>query len=173
MNRFQTAMLVLIAFLTVTGCNREERGPVLAGGREVKSWLTDLHNPKAQVRRTAVLKLGNVGDSDPSAAGGLAEALRDSDSVVRRDAVSAIAKLTQPSEEIMTRLKEMTDKDSDAARSRFCEAGDRTFRQGPVTLDRARRLAGFRALVQQQEVQPCRRIHVGCFSGAACRPRAS
>ena len=72
-------MTVVIALLTVSGCNREERGPILAGGREVKSWVADLHDPKPQVRRQAVLKLGNVGDTDPAAAEGLAEALRDTD----------------------------------------------------------------------------------------------
>ena len=38
-------------------CGGEKRGPVLAGGREVKSWVADLHDSKPQVRRQAVLKL--------------------------------------------------------------------------------------------------------------------
>ena len=54
---------------TVSGCNREERGPILAGGREVKSWIADLQIPRPQVRRQAVLKLGNVGDADPTVGG--------------------------------------------------------------------------------------------------------
>ena len=86
---------------------------MLAGGREVKSWIADLHDPKPQVRRQAVLKLGNVGDADPAAAEGLAEALRDSDAIVRRDAVSAVAKLSKPSEEIMAWLRIMGDRDRD------------------------------------------------------------
>ena len=34
----------------------------------MKSWIADLHHAKPQVRRQAVLKLGNVGDHDPAAA---------------------------------------------------------------------------------------------------------
>ena len=104
----------MITLLTVLGCNREERGPILAGGREVKSWVADLHDPKPQVRRQAVLKLGNVGDADPSVAEGLAEALRDTDVVVRRDAVRAVAKLKKPSEAIIAQLKVMSETDRDS-----------------------------------------------------------
>jgi HEAT repeats len=113
MNRNRTWTTLAIALLTVSGCNREERGPLLAGGREVKSWIADLLDPKPQVRRQAVLKLGNVGDSDPTAADALAEVLRDSDAIVRRAAVSAVAKLSQPSAEIMAQLRVMSDRDSD------------------------------------------------------------
>jgi HEAT repeat protein len=87
---------------------------MLAGGREVKSWLVDLHDPKPQVRRQAVLKLGNVGDTDSAVAEGLAQALRDSDAIVRRNAVSAVAKLSKPNEEIMASLRIMSDRDGDS-----------------------------------------------------------
>jgi HEAT repeat protein len=76
--------------------------------------MADLHDRKPTVRRQAVLKLGNVGDSDPTAAEGLAEALRDSDTIVRRDAVSAIAKLRNPGDDIMAWLRIMKDRDTDA-----------------------------------------------------------
>jgi hypothetical protein len=108
-----TRMAIVVVMLTASGCSREERGPMLAGGREVKSWLADLHDPKPQVRRQAVLKLGNVGDSDPAAAEGLAEAIRDSDAIVRRNAVSAVAKLSKPSDEILAWLMNMGDRDPD------------------------------------------------------------
>jgi len=61
-----------------------------------------------------VLKLGNVGDADPAAAEGLAEALRDTDALVRRDAVLAVAKLTKPSETILAQLRVMSESDRDA-----------------------------------------------------------
>ena len=80
----------------------------------MKSWLADLHDPKPQVRRQAVLKLGNVGDADPAVAEGLAGALRDSDATVRRDAVSAVAKLSKPNEEIMAWLRIMAERDNDS-----------------------------------------------------------
>ena len=104
---------IAVALLMGSGCSREEHGPILAGGREVKSWVTDLHDPKPHVRRTAVLKLGNVGDSDPAAAEGLAEAIRDSDAVVRRNAVSAVAKLSKPSNEVLARIRIMSERDPD------------------------------------------------------------
>ena len=96
------------------GCSRDERGPLLAGGREVGSWVAELKDPKPQVRRHAVLKLGNVGDADPTAADGLARALHDSDVLVRRDAVHAVVKLKQPGEAIVARLREMNQSDPDA-----------------------------------------------------------
>jgi hypothetical protein len=112
-NSKRSRIVIVFALLMACGCSREERGPMLAGGREVKSWLADLHDPKPQVRRQAVLKLGNVGDSDPAAAEGLAEAIRDSDAIVRRNAVSAVAKLSKPSDEILAWLMVMGDRDPD------------------------------------------------------------
>ncbi len=107
------AMIVLAAALASCGCSREERGPVLSGGREVSSWTKDLHDPKPQVRRQAVLKLGNVGDDDPAAAEALAEALNDKEPLVRRDAIRAIAKLKAPSAAIKERLEAMSRSDKD------------------------------------------------------------
>jgi HEAT repeat protein len=86
---------------------------MLAGGREVKSWLAALHDPRPQNRRQAVLKLGNVGDADPAAAEGLAEALHDTDALVRRTAILAVAKLTKPGETILAQLKVMSESDRD------------------------------------------------------------
>ena len=107
--------LALVATITnLSGCGREEGGPILSGGREVKSWITDLRNPKPQVRRQAVLKLGNAGDSDPATAEGLAEALQDSDALVRRDAIRAVAKLKQPGALIKERLETMSQIDKDS-----------------------------------------------------------
>jgi HEAT repeat protein len=114
MNRNPTRLTFMITLFFVSGCNQEERGPILAGGRDVKSWVADLKDPKPTVRRQAVLKLGNVGDADPSVAENLAEALRDSDTVVRRDAVRAVAKLRKPNEAIMAQLKVMSESDRDS-----------------------------------------------------------
>ena len=88
-------VLAILASIIIIlpGCGTEERGPILSGGRELKSWIKDLYDPMPRVRRQAVLKLGNAGDSDPATAEALAEALRDSDVLVRRDAIRAVAKL--------------------------------------------------------------------------------
>jgi HEAT repeat protein len=104
----------MTALVIFSGCKKEEQGPILAGGREVKSWVADLHDPKPQVRRQAVLKLGNVGDADPTVPEALAEALRDKDITVRRDAVRAIAKLSKASEAVMAQLKLMSESDRDS-----------------------------------------------------------
>jgi HEAT repeat protein len=112
-NRTGIAAALLSAIVILPGCGGEGRGPILSGGREVKSWIVDLHSPKAQVRRQAVLKLGNAGDSDPSVAEGLAEALRDAEPLVRRDAILAVAKLKEPSVAIKERLEDMSRADKD------------------------------------------------------------
>ena len=103
-----------VAVLSLPGCSREERGPTLSGGREIKSWVADLHSPKAQVRRTAVLKLGNAGDSDPAVAEALAEALLDREALVRREAIRAVAKLKDPGALVKERLETMSRADKDA-----------------------------------------------------------
>jgi hypothetical protein len=97
-HRAGTQSMALAVLLATMGCKGEERGPTLAGGREITSWLGDLHNSKPEVRRQAVLKLGNVGDSDPS---------------VRRDAVLAVAKLKKPSDAVIAQLKAMHPSDRD------------------------------------------------------------
>ena len=116
-------LFVLIAFTVAgaSGCGRNTPGPLLAGGREVSSWIAELSDPKPTVRRHAVLKLGNVGDADPAAAEGLAGALRDSDVLVRGDAVHAVVKLKQPSAAIVERLQEMNRSDPDAAVRDFAQ----------------------------------------------------
>jgi HEAT repeat protein len=102
-----------IALAVVWGCAKEERGPLLIGGRELKSWLDDLHDPKPSVRRQAVLKLGNVGQADPAVAEGLAAALGDQDATVRREAIFAVVKLKQPAAAIIERLEVMGRNDRD------------------------------------------------------------
>jgi hypothetical protein len=104
-------LAVLASSVVLPGCGREERGPTLLGGREVTSWVADLRNPKPQVRRQAVLKLGNVGDSDPAVAEGLAQALNDPDALVRRDAIVAVTRLKEPSAAIWERLETMSRTD--------------------------------------------------------------
>ncbi len=86
---------------------------MLAGGREVKSWVAALSDPKPTVRRQAVLKLGNVGDADPSVAEALAQALEDSDALVRHDAVLAVVKLRKPGAAIKGQLETMSRGDKD------------------------------------------------------------
>ncbi|MGO9464531.1 MAG: HEAT repeat domain-containing protein [Isosphaeraceae bacterium] len=104
---------VVLALAVASGCAKEERGPLLVGGRELKSWLKDLHDPKPQARRQAVLKLGNVAEADPAVAEGLVAALLDQDPVVRREAVLAVVKLRDPTPAIIERLEAMSRDDRD------------------------------------------------------------
>ncbi len=79
----------------------------------MKSWVAELHDVQPRVRRQAVLKLGNVGDADPTVEAALAEALRDTDVIVRRDAIRAVAKLAKASETIIEQLATMSRNDPD------------------------------------------------------------
>lgn len=106
-------LIIAVALTLVAGCSKEDRGPLLIGGRELKSWLTDLHDLKPIVRRQAVLKLGNVTESDPAVGEALAAALSDKDATVRREAVFAVVKLKQPAPEIVLRLETMGRNDPD------------------------------------------------------------
>ena len=99
--------------LAAASCGPEPRGPLLAGGHEVRSWVEALKDGDPKKRRVAVLKLGNVGGADPAAAEGLAQALGDADAQVRRDSVIAVAKLKSPGGTIMTRLRQMSEGDQD------------------------------------------------------------
>ena len=101
-----TTLLVLLS-----GCARDEL-QVLAGGRELETWIEEIHDPSPLARRKAVQKLGNVGD-DPDVAEALCEALQDSDAQVRRDAVFAVVKLAEPGAEITARLGAMSQEDAD------------------------------------------------------------
>jgi HEAT repeat protein len=109
-------LLMILGGFAVSGpgCQHEERGPTLSGGREVKAWIEDLRDPKPQVRRQAVLKLGNVGDADPTALDGLAQALNDSDALVRHDAVLAVVKFRQAGKPIKAKIETMSRSDKDA-----------------------------------------------------------
>ncbi len=109
-----TITLGIAVVLAAAGCGGEERGPLLAGGREVKSWVADLRDPKPTVRRTAAFKLGNVGDADPTVAAALLQALSDKDPLVRCDAVLAVVKLKEPTDEAFDRLRAMSREDRDS-----------------------------------------------------------
>jgi len=106
------AAVSLALSLLAAGCG-EPRAPFQAGGRQVKDWVGDLKSPRATVRRQAVLKLGNVGDADPAAAEALAGALRDTDALVRHDAVLAVLKLGKPGDSTVAALDAMAKTDTD------------------------------------------------------------
>lgn len=120
----------VLALAAATGCSNEERGPLLAGGREVKSWVAELRSPQPKVRRQAVLKLGNVGAADPAAVAGLAEALGDADALVRREAILGVAKLTSPTDQIKAKLEALVQNDRDATVRDYAQKALNRFQQG-------------------------------------------
>lgn len=113
MKNLQGRALLSLALLAALGCGSHDETPMLAGGREVESWIAALNDPSPQVRRLAVLKLGNVGDEDPDTEEALAGALRDPDPIVRRDAVFAVVKLEKPGEAIVSRLDAISREDGE------------------------------------------------------------
>jgi HEAT repeat protein len=113
MKNLQVRALLSMAFLATLGCGSQDETSMLAGGREVESWIAASTDPSPQVRRLAVLKLGNVGDEDPDTEEALASALHDPDPLVRRDAVFAVVKLEKPGEPIITRLNAMSREDGE------------------------------------------------------------
>ena len=96
------------------GCGGEEHGPTSLGGRNVKAWIADLDHSRASVRRQAVLKLANVGDTDPAVAEGLVRALSDRDPVVRRDAIAAVTRWKEWPPSVREQLENMERSDKDA-----------------------------------------------------------
>lgn len=90
MNGKAVMPLSLAAFALLSGCDHGPRGLIVSGGREVESWIADLHDPESPNCRRAVLKPANVGDFDPAAADRLANASRDTDALVRRDAIRVV-----------------------------------------------------------------------------------
>ncbi len=120
MKRIAPAMLLLL----LTGC-RPAR-PVLAGGKPVAHWLQALQASNPQMRRNAIIKLGNVGAADPAALPAVVAALKDPDPGVRREAILAVLRSPAKARETGPVLREMRDGDPDGrVRSAAAAAIDR------------------------------------------------
>ena len=94
------------------GCGKTD--PVSAGGRPVAEWVAALTSPDAKIRKTAALKLGNVGPADPTVLPALIAALEDRDPKVRSEVVLALVKFGPDAREAAARLEEMRRKDPNA-----------------------------------------------------------
>ena len=105
---------VAVVGISVIGCSADNEGQFLAGGREVESWVIALDDASPQVRRNAVLKLGNVADEDDEVEPALIKALQDSNRIVRHDAVFAIFKLQSPGHAALQQLERMSCDDTDS-----------------------------------------------------------
>ena len=76
-------------------------------------WTHELSDADPKARREAAAKLGNVRASDPAAVAALCEALRDSDAVVRREAIVALSKLGPAAQGALPALKTLQRGDPD------------------------------------------------------------
>ena len=73
----------------------------------------------ARIRRMAAYCLRELAPEDPESARALLDATRDSEIQVRRAALTALAGLTDPSQEVFDRLSEVVDEPSDPGNQRI------------------------------------------------------
>jgi HEAT repeat protein len=86
----------------------------LSGGKSVDDWVQALAGPDARLRKTAVLKLGNVGPADPAVLPAVLGALEDRDAGVRREAILALMKYGDGARQAAPILAAMRQRDADA-----------------------------------------------------------
>ena len=110
---FRHLPIVLIAVSCVlSGCGKSH--VVLSGGKPPSYWVASVTSPDAKLRRTAVVKLGNVGDADPAVVPALVGALHDTDPRVRGDAVLALLKAGPAAKQGLCDLEDLARRDRDA-----------------------------------------------------------
>jgi hypothetical protein len=97
-------LLTVVLVLLAGGCGH---APTLAGGKPVSYWVEALQGPDAQLRKTAVFKLGNVGPADPAALAAVQGALKDRDARVRCEAIAALMKFDPGAREAVPALNEL------------------------------------------------------------------
>jgi HEAT repeat protein len=111
MNLPMSPLLLSLSVALCAGCNKEHS--VLAGGKPIGHWIEATRDSSEKVRKQAIEKLGNVGDSDPSVFPALIAALKDSASGVRREAIVAIVKHGPGAESAVDSLKPVASGDPD------------------------------------------------------------
>jgi len=115
--------------LGLIGCGKAT--PTLAGGKPVSYWVQAIHAPDPHLRKEAVFKLGNVGATEAEALPAVTEALRDSNAVVRREAILALLKFGDEAKSAMHILTDLRQHDRDAqVRSYAAKALDKLQERG-------------------------------------------
>ena len=89
-------LLILVVFVALVGCERPAK---LIHGKSVEHWAAALQDPDPQLRRRAVVALGNGGPHDGAVIPALIEALKDRDANVRHEAVLALFKFGPAADE--------------------------------------------------------------------------
>jgi HEAT repeat protein len=112
MNLQMPSLLLCLCVALCAGCNKEQS--VLAGGKPIGHWIEATRDSSEKVRKQAIEKLRNVGDSDPSVLPALIAALKDSAPGVRREAIVAIVKYGPGAESAVDSLKPVASGDPDS-----------------------------------------------------------
>jgi HEAT repeat protein len=110
MRRILMGGSILICLLI--GCGQPKA--MLAGGKPVSHWLKALQNPDPKVRKTAVIKLGNIGPADAAALPAINGALKDSDAAVRREAILALLRSGPAAAQAVPELTDLRQRDPNA-----------------------------------------------------------
>jgi HEAT repeat protein len=103
--------LIAVVAVILGGCSKP--AAPLAGGKPVSHWVQTLQEPDANLRKTAVFKLGNVGATDPVVLPALLGMLKDQDAGVRREAILALMKCGSSATEAIPTLTELQQHDFD------------------------------------------------------------
>ncbi len=77
--------------------------------------MGDLKHKQQQVRRQAILKLGNIGDAAPEVAPALTQALKDREPLIRKEAIYAIYKLRNVPRDTLEAVEQLSRSDRDAS----------------------------------------------------------
>lgn len=94
-------MVALVA-IGLSGCGQAPA--TVAGGKPVSYWVAMLQSPDVKLRKNAVVKLGNVGSTDPAVFPALIRALKDTDADVRCEAILALMKFGPSAKEVIPDL---------------------------------------------------------------------
>jgi HEAT repeat protein len=105
--------LLLSAVVASLACGCGQRQAPLAGGKPVAYWLAAIKDPDGGLRKKAVLKLGNVGATDPAVVPALLEALKDRKPAVRRETIVALMKCGPEAQQADGALSAMKEQDPD------------------------------------------------------------
>jgi hypothetical protein len=105
------SLIVLLVPLLLAGCTKEQT--VLAGGKPIDHWVAAARDPSEKVRKQAIQKLGNVGNTDPAVLPVLIAALKDASPSIRREAIIAIVKYGPGAEQAIDALKTLAATDAD------------------------------------------------------------
>ena len=105
-------LTLLMFMVSLSGCGGGVRTPQ-SGGKPVEHWLDALRNPDPTIRKSAVLKLGNVGSSDARALPAVIAALKDADVAVRAEAIRGLLKFGPDARQAESALLDIERRDED------------------------------------------------------------